>query len=171
MRYPTGKFTAKESYSHQELDEYIKRVESFPSRMEALVRTLSHKQLDTPYRDGGWTARQVIHHVSDSHMNAYIRFKWTLTEETPLIKAYNEKLWAETPEVRSSPELSLNLLKALHAKWVVLMKSLSPDDLRREYIHPETKKTFRLANAVAMYAWHGDHHLAHLRIIAEKQPH
>jgi len=139
--------------------------------MEALVRTFSERQLDTTYRDGGWTARQVIHHVSDSHMNAYIRFKWTLTEQTPLIKAYNEKLWAETPEVKSNPELSLHLLKALHAKWVVLLKSLSPDDLQREYIHPETKRNFRLASVLALYAWHCDHHLAHLKIVAEKQPH
>jgi len=171
LRYPIGKFTSKEAYTKEELEESIRRIESLPARMEAIIRILSPKQLDTPYREGGWTARQVIHHVSDSHINAYVRFKWALTEDTPLIKAYNEKLWAETGEVKSSPELSLNLLKALHAKWAVLLKSLTAAELQREYIHPETKKNFRLGNVVAMYAWHGDHHLAHLKIVADKKSH
>jgi hypothetical protein len=137
--------------------------------MEAVVKNFSAKQFETASREEGWTARQVIHHVSDSHMNAYIRFKWALTEETPVIKAYNEKRWAETPEVKSDPVISLNLLKALHQKWVLLLRSLSAEDLQREYIHPETKKNVRLATIVAMYAWHSDHHLGHLKIIAEKK--
>lgn len=169
LRYPFGKFSAKEAYTRQELDDCIQRIESLPSRMENVIRDLSPAQLDTSYREGGWTARQVIHHVSDSHMNAYIRFKWALTEDTPVIKVYNEKRWAETPEIRSSPDLSLNLLKALHVKWVALLKSLTMEDLQKEYIHPETKKHMKLATIVAMYAWHGDHHLGHLNIIAEKK--
>jgi hypothetical protein len=102
-------------------------------------------------------------------MNAYIRFKWALTENTPVIKAYNEKLWAETPEVKHDPAISLNLLKALHVKWVALLKGLSSEDLQKEYIHPETKKHVRLDRLIGMYAWHGDHHLAHLEIVAKKQ--
>ena len=101
-------------------------------------------------------------------MNAYIRIKWTLTESTPVIKAYNEKLWAETPEVKLDPSLSLTLLKALHNKWVGLLKSLTPQDLQKEYIHPETQKHVRLDRLVAMYAWHGDHHLSHLEIVARQ---
>lgn len=169
LRYPVGKFAPKESYTRQELDECIQRIASLPDRIEAVIKNFSAKQFDTTYREGGWTARQVIHHVSDSHMNAYIRFKWALTEETPVIKAYNEKRWAETPEVKSDPIISLNLLKALHTKWVVLLKSLAMEDLEREYIHPETKKNAKLSTIAAMYAWHSDHHLGHLKIIAEKK--
>lgn len=168
LRYPIGKFTPLEVYSRQELDQCIQRIESLPSRIEAVIKNFSTKQLDTVYREEGWTARQVVHHVSDSHMNAYIRFKWTLTENTPTIKAYDEKLWAETPEVKLDPQLSVNMLKALHAKWTALLKSLGPDELKKEYIHPETKKNNRLDRIVAMYAWHGDHHLGHLKIVAAK---
>jgi hypothetical protein len=168
LRYPIGKFTPGEAYSQEELEECIQRIESLPFRLENLMRSFSARHFETPYRDGGWTARQVVHHVADSHMNAYIRFKWTLTENTPLIKAYNEKLWAETPEVKQDPMLSLNLLKALHAKWVILLKDLTASDLQREYIHPETKKHSRLDRVTAMYAWHGDHHLGHLKIVSDK---
>jgi hypothetical protein len=168
LRYPIGKFEAKESYSTEELKACINRIETLPSRIEALVQRLSSKQLDTTYRDGGWTARQVIHHISDSHSNAYIRFKWTLTEETPLIKAYNEKAWAETPETKSDPGISLNLLKALHAKWIILLKQIPPQDLQKQFIHPETNKHVRLERLIALYAWHGDHHLGHLEIVSKK---
>lgn len=162
LRYPIGKFSPKEEYTKSELDQFISRIESLPARLEKEVSNLSALQLDTPYRDGGWTVRQVVHHISDSHMNAYIRVKWSLTEETPLIKAYDEKGWAETPETKADPNLSIALLKALHAKWVVLLKQLSPADLQKEYIHPETKKQVRLNNLMGMYAWHGDHHLTHI---------
>ena len=168
LKYPTGKFTPQDAYSRAELDQCIQRIEALPSRIEDVIKRFTVKQLDTPYREGGWTARQVVHHLADSHMNAYIRFKWTLTEDTPVIKAYNEKLWAETPEVKSDPQLSLNVLKALHPKWATLLKALTPEDLTREYIHPETKKNNRLERIVAMYAWHGDHHLGHLKIVAGK---
>jgi hypothetical protein len=169
LRYPTGKFAPQEAYTKQELEQGIQRIDTLPSRVEAVIKNFSGKQFDTPYRDGGWSARQVLHHISDSHMHAYIRFKWALTENTPVIKAYNEKLWAETPEVKLDPVLSLNLLKALHIKLVALLTSLSAEDLQKEYIHPETKKHIRLDRLVAMYAWHGDHHLGHLKIVAGKE--
>lgn len=168
LRYPTGKFRPQPAYTEQELDEAIRRISGIPSAIEAVVKDFYAKDLDTRYRDGGWTARQVLHHLSDSHMNAYIRFKWTLTEHTPVIKSYNEKLWAETPEVKLDPLISLSLLKALHTKWVALIRSLSLQDLQREYIHPETEKHVRLDRMVALYAWHGEHHLGHLKIVAEK---
>jgi hypothetical protein len=165
LRYPIGKFMPKDSYTSQEMQEGIKRIEILPGKIEDLVRNFSAGQYDTRYREGGWTARQVLHHLPDSHMNAYIRFKWTLTEETPMIKAYDEKLWAETPEVKLDPQVSVNFLKALHAKWVALLKLIKPEDLKREFIHPETKKNIRLERLVAMYAWHGEHHLGHLEIV------
>ncbi len=168
LQYPIGKFSPQEAYSKLELEECIRRIETLPSRVDSIIKNFSGKQLESFYREGGWSARQVLHHISDSHMNAYIRFKWALTEDTPVIKAYNEKLWAETPETKMDPLLSVNLLKALHVKWVALMKLLTTEDLKKEYIHPETQKHIRLDRLVAMYAWHGDHHLAHLEIVAKK---
>ncbi len=162
LRYPIGKFSPKEAHTKPELADYIKRIEALPAKLEKEIATLSTAQLNTPYRDGGWTVRQVVHHMGDSHMNAYIRFKWTLTEATPMIKAYEEKLWAETPETNADPAISLSLLKALHAKWIVLLNGLGEDDLKREFIHPETKKHVRLDNLMGLYAWHGEHHLAHI---------
>jgi hypothetical protein len=168
LRYPIGKFTAQDSYTPAEIKASIDRIEALPAKVETLVKTLSSAQLDTPYRDGGWTARQVLHHLPDSHMNAYIRVKWSLTESTPTIKAYDEKAWAETPETSLDPAMSVNLLKAVHVKWVSLLRLLKPDDLKREFFHPETKKHVKLDRAIATYAWHGDHHLGHLEIVAGK---
>lgn len=168
LRYPLGKFSPKDSYSAPELEQYIDTIERLPAEIERTLHSLSAKQLDTPYRDGGWTARQVIHHVADSHMNAYIRIKWTLTEQTPIIKAYNEKEWADTPETKLDPVISIELLKALHVKWTALLRRIEPEDFRKEFIHPDTKKHVRIDRMVAMYAWHGEHHLAHLRIVANK---
>jgi hypothetical protein len=168
LRYPIGKFSPQESYSAEEINTNIQRIESLPEKVEAAFKSLSSKQLDIAYREGGWTARQVLHHLADSHMNAYIRIKWTLTESTPVIKAYDEKLWAETPEIAENPELSVQLLKALHRKFVALLKHLSGNNLKREFTHPETKKQVSVERMIALYAWHGEHHLGHLKIIAAK---
>ena len=170
LRYPIGKFTHKEeNHTASEVAAYIQRIESLPGKLEKVIQGLSEEQLDTPYRDGGWTVRQVIHHVPDSHMNAYIRFKWMLTEETPTIKAYNEKGWAETPETKADPSLSLPLLKSLHTKWIVLLRQLTPTDLQRQFIHPDTKKHIRMDNLIGMYAWHGEHHLAHITSLKDRK--
>jgi uncharacterized damage-inducible protein DinB len=168
LRYPTGKFIPQESYTAAEISTNISRIESLPDKIEAVFKSLSPKQLETVYREGGWTARQVLHHIADSHMNAYIRVKWTLTENTPVIKAYDEKLWAETPEVAEDPAISIQLLKALHAKFVALLKNIKQEDLRKEFTHPETKKNVSVERMIATYAWHGEHHLGHLKIIAAK---
>ena len=168
LRYPIGKFVPQEKYTAEEIKKNISRIEALPAKMEAAALNLTPAQLDTPYREGGWTLRQVLHHVPESHMNAYVRFKWTLTEETPTIKAYNEKAWALTPEIYLDPAISINLLKALHVKWVALLRNLSPEDLQRQFIHPETKKYNRLDNMTAMYAWHGEHHLGHITSLKER---
>ena len=167
-RYPIGKYKAKEDPSSAELSDFIDRIEATPSKIEQAIRGLTPSQLDSPYRDGGWTVRQVVHHVADSHMNAYIRVKWTLTENAPVIKAYEEKPWAETVETRSDPSLSISLLKALHVKWVTLLRGLSPEELKRAFVHPQTGKSVRLESMIGMYAWHGDHHLAHILSLKEK---
>jgi len=168
LRYPIGKFSPQETYSADDLKAFIARIESLPSKLEAAVKGMTDQQLDTPYRDGGWTVRQVIHHVPDSHMNAYIRTKWTLTEATPLIKAYDEKAWSETPETKLSPEISLNALKALHAKWVELLKRIPASDLKKDFIHPDTQKNVPIDRLMHTYAWHGDHHLAHITSLKKR---
>ncbi len=169
LRYPIGKFSLQATYTPEEIKTNIGRIESLPSKVEELAKSLSATQLETAYREGGWTARQVIHHLSDSHLNAYIRTKWTLTEETPLIKAYEEKEWALTPETKLDPTISITLLKALHAKWTALLRTLNADDLQKAFVHPETKKQVKLERQIALYAWHGEHHLGHLKIIAAKK--
>ena len=169
LSYPIGRFAAQASYSAEDRAQCIKRIEVLPQHVEDLVKTLSSAQLDTTYRDGGWTARQVIHHIADSHMNAYVRFKWTLTEATPTIKAYDEKAWAQTTEIALDPSMSVVLLKALHTRWVALLSNMAATDFDREFYHPDNKKHVKLAQALATYAWHGEHHLGHLRIIAAKK--
>ena len=164
-RYPIGKFSPQESYTPEEIAVNIGRIEALPLKIENIVGTLTPEQLDTPYREGGWTVRQVVHHIADSHMNAYVRFKWTLTEDSPLIKAYNEKLWATTPETQADPRISIELLKALHTKWSILLKALSPTELKKEFIHPDTKQHLKLERIIAMYAWHGEHHLGHIGLV------
>lgn len=166
--YPIGKFQPQVSYSADDLSAFITRIETLPARLEAAVKGMTDQQLDTPYRDGGWTVRQVLHHVPDSHMNSYIRIKWALTEETPVIKAYDEKTWAETPEMQMPVEMSIALLKALHVKWTRLMRSLTPAHLKREFIHPDGMKKVPLERLIHLYAWHGDHHLAHITTLKEK---
>lgn len=165
-RFPIGKFVPQESYTQDEISKLIHSIESLPERIENTYKQLvASNSLEIPYRQEGWTARQVIHHLADSHMNAYIRFKWTLTEDTPTIKAYNEKAWAETYEIKEAPVLSVQLLKALHAKWVALLRSLTATDLNKCFIHPETGRSMSLERLIALYAWHGEHHLGHLKII------
>jgi len=162
VRYPVGKFTAQENYSSEDIASFIKRIEDLPSKLEKAIENLSDEKLNTPYREGGWSVKQVFHHLADSHMHAYIRTKWTLTENEPVIKAYLEKFWAETTETTSHPNISISFLKALHAKWVILLKTIPPSDLDRFFVHPETKRQVSLKTLMGMYAWHGEHHLAHI---------
>jgi hypothetical protein len=167
-RYPIGKFEWKPSLSEEERRRGIEEIEKTPAKFRTAVERLTPRQLDTPYRDGGWTVRQLIHHLADSHLNSYVRFKLALTEEQPTIKGYDEKLWAELPDTRDTPvETSLALLEALHQRWVVLLRSMKPADFARAFRHPE-RGPVSLDTAVAMYAWHGRHHTAHVTALRER---
>jgi hypothetical protein len=167
-RYPIGKFEWKGELSARERARCIDEIEKTPAQFRAAVRGLSQQQFDTPYREGGWTVRQLVHHVPDSHLNSYVRFKLALTEAEPTIKPYDEKLWAELPDSRDTPvETSLNLLENLHRRWVVLLRSMKPADFARVFNHPE-RGPVSLDWALAMYAWHGRHHTAHVTSLRER---
>lgn len=168
LSYPVGKFSFPESVSAQELDRFMDEIEAAPSRFRAAVAGLDDAQLDTPYRPGGWTVRQVAHHVPDSHMNSYIRYRLALTEDEPTIKPYEQGLWAELVDARSMPvEPSLVLLESLHARWVPLLRSLSDAEWKRTFRHPELGLV-RLDQNAALYAWHGRHHVAHVTRLRER---
>ncbi|MBM3177822.1 MAG: putative metal-dependent hydrolase [Bacteroidetes bacterium] len=162
LRYPIGKFTPKDPYTAQDFQSDINRLESFPDRLKQVVSSFSALDFNTPYRKEGWTVLQTIHHLADSHLHAYIRVKWALTEDNPSIKAYHEKLWAQTPENNLPAEVSLNLLSAHHKKWTALLRSLDDDSLAKSFVHPASGATVSIQRMVQLYAWHGDHHLAHI---------
>jgi uncharacterized damage-inducible protein DinB len=168
LRYPTGRFKRPESLSPDERRTAIETVAATPSRMRAAVRGLSDAQLDTPYRPGGWTVRQVVHHVPDSHANAFIRFKLALTEDVPTIKPYDEAAWATLEDARSTPiETSLALLEALHDRWDRILRAMSPEDYARRLNHPENG-LMSLDQMLALYAWHGPHHVAHITSLRQR---
>ena len=165
LRYPIGKFKFPESITPAQTNQWINEIEALPQQLTKIVKPLNVKQLNTRYREGGWTIRQVVHHLVDSHINSYVRFKLTLTENTPTIKPYFEDRWAELPDNNLIPvQVSLDLLKNLHVCWTTLLKALSWDDLQREFYHPENKRNIKLAQNLALYAWHGKHHLAHIKL-------
>ena len=170
LRYPIGEFDCPSNISNQQIESWISILEHFPHRLENLVKDLSDAQLDTVYRPEGWTIRQVIHHVSDSHHHSYTRFKWALTENKPVIKAYFEERWAELIDTKAAPiEMSLNHLKAIHYKLVYLLKTLSDDDLNKCFIHPETNSEVSLKKNIGVYAWHSNHHYAHVENLMKRK--
>lgn len=167
-RYPIGKFSFAGPLTEDQKARFLDEIEQTPARMRAATHGLSDKQLDTPYRDGGWTVRQVVHHVPDSHMNSYMRFKLALTENEPTIRPYMENLWAELPEAKTAPiELSLALLEDLHKRWMLMLRAISPADWKRAFRHPEIG-LMTLEKNLAAYAWHGRHHVAHIAALREK---
>ena len=147
----------------------ISAIEALPLWLDVIIENLDEHQLETPYRPGGWTMVQTIHHLADSHMNAFMRLKLALTEEAPVIKPYEEALWAETPEVKAVPvNVSITLLHALHRRWVALLQSLSPEDWSRTYFHPEHGREFPIWEMTALYTWHSRHHMEHLKRLKER---
>ena len=166
LRYPIGKYARPQTVTQQDVDGWIEEISAMPAALRKAVKPLTDDQLDTPYRPGGWTVRQVVHHLFDSHLNSYVRFKWTLTEDRPVIKAYDEKGWAELPDSRGSP--SLAALDALHSRWTDLLRHLSWQELQREFVHPVSGPV-TLAVNTGLYAWHGRHHLAHIERLIERE--
>ena len=162
LRYPIGKSTFTPNMSREHRAALIQQIAEAPAQLRAAVKGLNPKQLNTPYRPGGWTVRQVVHHLPESHMNAYLRFKWGLTENGPTIKPYDENAWSQTPEVQSTPvECSLAIVASLHERWVNLLNSIPEDAWQRTVEHPENG-TMSLEKLLALYAWHGRHHIAHI---------
>jgi hypothetical protein len=168
LKYPIGKFTAPALITEAVYQKWIEDIALAPQKLREAIHGLSSQQLDTPYRPSGWTVRQVIHHLPDSHMNAFIRIKLALTEEVPTISPYKEHLWAELYDVFNTPvEVSLSLLENLHQRWVVLLRSLSDTSLQRSYRHPDYGIVV-LHHVAGMYAWHGHHHIAHITSLRKR---
>jgi uncharacterized damage-inducible protein DinB len=162
LRYPVGQLDVDAVFTGEGRQSLIEEIADAPRKLREAVEGLSPEQLDTPYRPGGWTVRQVVHHVPDSHLNSYVRFKLALTEDEPAIRTYHEELWAELPDSRATPiEVSLALLDSLHERWVILLRSLEEEDFKRTFSHPEWGLV-PLDKAIGLYAWHGRHHVAHV---------
>ncbi len=168
LRFPIGRFRAPQRIDAAQVGAWIDDIERLPRDVRRVVEGWSEARLDTAYRPGGWSVRQVLHHLADSHTNSVVRFKWALSEERPTIKAYDEGAWAELADSRAPVGLALDLLDALHARWTHLLRSLDADDLGREFVHPDSGPVGLGAN-VGIYAWHGRHHLAHVTSLAERE--
>jgi DinB superfamily len=168
LRYPIGKFTYNGTPTEEQKQKYLADIEQTPANIRKAVQGLSAQQLDTPYRPEGWTVRQVVHHVPDSHLNAYIRFKLALTEDEPTIKPYAEDRWAQLADTQATPvEVSLVMLDSLHDRWARLLRSFKPEDWKRTFRHPEMGP-MPLEKNLALYAWHGRHHVAHITALRER---
>ena len=169
LRYPIGQFDLTAPIIPEQRTTYISQIEEAPAKMRAAVAGLSNEQLATPYRPGGWTVRQVVHHVPDSHVNSYMRFKLAATEDQPLIRTYHEERWAELDDAKNAPlDVSLDFLETLHRRWVMFLKSLSEDDLKKSFQHPDWGLV-TLDKAIVWYAWHGRHHVAHITALRERE--
>jgi DinB superfamily len=169
LRYPIGRFQAPSEVSAERRAERIQDIERLPENLRRAVEGLSDAQLDTPYRPGGWTVRQLVHHIADSHLNSYSRFRWAVTEDVPSIKTYNEAVWAELPDAKMAPvEWSLALIEPLHARWVLLLRSFGDAEFRRRIMHPEWGE-INVDWLLAQYAWHSRHHVAHINKLRERE--
>jgi hypothetical protein len=169
LRYPIGKFKAVMPVTHELRGAAIDALEGFPARIRDAVAGLSDAQLDTPYRPEGWTVRQVVHHVADSHMNGYLRMKLALTEDTPTIKPYDENAWAMLPDTKLPVAVSLSLIDGIHRRWVSVINGMGIDPFSRSFIHPELGTEMTLDHQVQMYAWHSHHHLAHITELRRRE--
>jgi len=168
LKYPIGRYQVEEKIDKSAIDKFIKEIELLPERLDDVVKGLTLQQLQTPYRPDGWTVQQVVHHIADSHLNAYVRFKLALTEDKPIIKPYDEKLWAELPDTKLIDiNVSLTLIDSLHKRWTALLKQLNKKELDKEFLHPESGMK-NLKETICNYAWHGNHHLAHITSLKQR---
>lgn len=168
LKYPIGKFEVPKAYTASYLSNKIEEIASFAERLKKETAHLNDEQLDTPYRPEGWSVRQLIHHCAESHMNCFIRIKWALTENNPVIKAYDETLWAKLPDNLKMPiQPTLNLIDGLHFRISYILKNLSEEALEKSFIHPESKSEITIKQMIGLYAWHGNHHLAHITTLKE----
>jgi hypothetical protein len=168
-RYPIGKYEPQ-AFSEAQKESWLADIKFLPQLLESTIQNLDEAQLNTPYRDGGWKVTQLIHHVADSHLNAYCRFKLGLTENNPTIRTYEEKLWAELADVEAVPvNVSLTLLHALHTRWYAAIRNLKDEEWNRTVLHPEQNRTLTLWHLLGMYAWHGRHHVAHITTLRENR--
>lgn len=169
LRYPTGRYTSPATFTGTDTAAWISAIDALPLWLDVIIENLDAAQLETPYRPGGWTMIQTIHHLADSHMNAFIRLKLALTEDTPTIKPYDEAAWADTAEVFTVPvNMSITLLHALHRRWTALLRSLDAEQWARSYFHPESQQQVPIWDMTAMYAWHGRHHMEQLRRLKDR---
>jgi uncharacterized damage-inducible protein DinB len=168
LRYPIGPMPIAQSYTPTQQADFLMAIERLPQRLANLVATWHDDRLDTPYRPGGWTVRQTVHHIADSHMNAYIRTRLALTEDNPTISPYEEGEWAKLPDSALPVTPSLTLLESLHFRWAVCLQCLSEEQRQRTYYHPGNQATYTLADVLAMYAWHGEHHYQHIARLAAR---
>ena len=167
-RYPVGKFSLDGPVTAEQRAQFLAQVTEAPAKLRDSIRDLTDAQLDTPYRDGGWTSRQVVHHVADSHMNGFIRYKLALTEDNPTIKPYAEDLWAKLADNSLPTDLSLPIVDSVHHRWITLLNAMKESDWARTFTHPEMGVR-RLDQTLALYAWHGRHHVAHITKLREKK--
>lgn len=163
--YPIGKLVYPASYNETELNKLIQDIRILPEQLKAVCKKVNKKKkLQYTYREGGWTIEQIVHHIADSHLNAFIRFKLALTENNPTIKPYDQNLWAETTDIQLPLKVSVRLVKSIHAKWVNLLENMDKNDWKRTFYHPEYNKTITLEQTLALYAWHGKHHVAQIEV-------
>ncbi|MBP0723900.1 bacillithiol transferase BstA [Bacillus sp. RG28] len=168
LKYPIGKFEKPINMTEEQKEIWISKISQFPNELKRVVIQLNDEQLNCPYREGGWTVRQVVHHLADSHLNAITRFKLALTENEPTIKPYDEVAWANLPDVNSDLSSSFAILEGLHSRWTHLLRSLTNEDFNRTFFHPESNEHVQLEYALGLYAWHGEHHLNHITSLCER---
>ena len=169
LKYPIGKFEKIGTVTEQQLAQYILDIETLPLKLKKQTEHLSDQQLDTPYRPEGWTIRQVVHHFADSHMNSFIRFKLALTEDSPIIKPYEEDLWVQLADSKKMAiKSSLMMIEGIHERWVFLLNSLTKSEFNKTFIHPQKEKPMDLYETTGLYAWHSNHHLAHIVNLKER---
>ncbi|MDR6157526.1 putative damage-inducible protein DinB [Chryseobacterium sp. SLBN-27] len=169
-RFPIGQFKEPENICDIKLDEYIKVIKDFPAKLKNLIEDFSDDQLDTQYREGGWTVRQLVNHIADSHINSFIRFKLALTEDTPTIKPYDEAKWAELQDSQNMPvKPAMRMIKGTHQRWTALLKSMTNKQFERTFHHPEHHKNYDLRHCLALYVWHCNHHFAHIENLKKEK--